>query len=682
VASTRPAGSTGSDAATLNYDYYTADGSGTCGNRPEWAGLLCRTKPAAAITGGGSNPAEAVTSVTTYDRWGNVATLAETANGTTRTTSGTSDSAGRVRQGAISGGTGQAVGSSTVTYNADNGQIATQTSNGQTISYGYDALGRVIAYDDGAGNKSTTWYDTLDRQVKEIDSSPSTVTYDYDVAGNIKTLTDSVAGAFAAAYDADGTVTGETLPGGYALAVTTDPTGDTTSREYTDANGNTVLSDTAETTIQGKQVAHAETSGGTIRSTTAYDALGRLLKATDVTATGCTTREYTLDGSSNRTSLSTTSDDCDSSTDDATKETSSSTYDSADRLISGGTEYDDFGRTTVNGSAKLSYYVNNLVRTETAGSTRKTWSLDAASRTAQVQNATQGDNGTWTDGIAATNHYGDASDNPTWVKQSDGRVSRHVTDPLGQLSAITTADGVTLQLVNLHGDVPVTLTLGSGAATVNHYNEYGQGADANSASAYGWLGGMQRSSDTASGMTLMGLRLYSSKNGRFLSTDPVTGGSCSGYDYACADPVNKSDLSGAMTAGCKTFSKSYKVYEGGVKIQIGTIQMSVQVCVKSSGKISSSRGSSWGDETGTASGMGWKLGIGSANETSRGSFYTNWKATGMGQVCLFKVIPICGFQERYQMTMNYGVKYGPVSGWYKPKWGAKCTNKNCGFKFK
>ncbi|NEE43431.1 hypothetical protein G3M55_02270, partial [Streptomyces sp. SID8455] len=72
-------------------------------------------------------------------------------------------------------------------------------------------------------------------------------------------------------------------------------------------------------------------------------------------------------------------------------------------------------------------------------------------------------------------------------------------------------------------------------------------------SAYGWLGGLQRSSDTAGGMTLMGVRLYSSDTGRFLSTDPVSGGSCSAYDYACADPVNKSDLSGAMTAGCKSF---------------------------------------------------------------------------------------------------------------------------------
>ncbi|BCJ51803.1 hypothetical protein Asp14428_32780 [Actinoplanes sp. NBRC 14428] len=35
-----------------------------------------------------------------------------------------------------------------------------------------------------------------------------------------------------------------------------------------------------------------------------------------------------------------------------------------------------------------------------------------------------------------------------------------------------------------------------------------------------------------------------------LQTDPVAGGSCNAYDYACADPVNKDDTSGNCLAGC------------------------------------------------------------------------------------------------------------------------------------
>jgi RHS repeat-associated protein len=684
VATTRSAGSTGSDAAALNYSYYTADGTGTCSARPEWVGRLCKTAPAAAITGGGSNPAEVTTTVYTYDRWGNIATVVETANGQTRTTTRESDSTGRVTKGAVTEGMGQAVGSSSVSYNEANGQIATQTANGQTISYTYDNLGRQTAYNDGAGNTTTTAYDVLNRPVKTTDSAPSTVIYAYDEAGNAKTLTDSAAGTFTASYDADGVPTGQTLPGNYRLAVTSDPSGNVTARQYTDANGNTVLSDSATATIHGRQAAHTQTSGSTIRTETNYDALGRLVKVADESATGCTTRSYAFDGNSNRTSLTSSSDDCDPSTSDTTTKTTNYTYDTGNRLTSNDAVYDAFGRTITTGSKKLSYYTNDLVHTATVGDQRRTWSLDAASRTAVVRNASQAADGTWTDGGTATNHYGDGSDSPTWTKQPDGKTSRYVSDALGQLAAVTATDGgTTLQMVNLHGDVAATLALDTGAATVSHFDEYGQADVAiTNSSAYGWLGGMRRPSDSMSGLTLMGVRLYSAETGRFLSTDAVTGGSCSSYDYACADPINKSDLTGTMTAGCKTFSKTYKVYEGGVSIQIGTVSLRVQVCVKSSGKISSSRGWSEGDEAGTASKLGWSLGINGAYESSSGTFYTNWAATGKGQVCFFKYTPVCGYQERFKLTMKYGVKYGPVSGWYKPRWKAQCTNSKCKFRFK
>ncbi|WP_328825857.1 hypothetical protein OHT77_00475 [Streptomyces sp. NBC_00252] len=63
---------------------------------------------------------------------------------------------------------------------------------------------------------------------------------------------------------------------------------------------------------------------------------------------------------------------------------------------------------------------------------------------------------------------------------------------------------------------------------------------------YGFFGGEQRSADTLGNLVLMGVRLYGPASGRFLQTDPVVGGSCSNYDYVCADPVNAEDVSGCL----------------------------------------------------------------------------------------------------------------------------------------
>ncbi|MFJ9629212.1 DNRLRE domain-containing protein [Streptomyces sp. NPDC101175] len=545
VATTRTAGSTGSDAGTLTYAYYDADATGTCAS-VAWDGMLCKTTPAAAITGGGTNPTEAVSTVYTYDRWGQTATKAETANNVTRTTTNTVDAAGRPTKTAITGGTGTDTPATTLTYDETNGQIATQTSNSQTIAYGYDDLGRQTSYADGAGNTTTTAYDTLDRPVKTTDSAPSTVTYAYGTAGNLKTLTDSVAGTFTGTYDADGTLVTETLPGNYTLTVTTDPAGQETGRAYTTSDDTTVASDTATYTVTGRQSGHTQTAGSTTQTDYTYDSAGRLTKAADTTATGCTTRAYTFDTNSNRTALTTSSDDCDTSTSDTTANTTSYTYDSADRLVNSGYVYDAFGRTTTSGSTTLAYYTNDLVASETLGTSRNTWTLDATGRLAAQSAQTQATDGTWTTSSSTTNHYGCGCDSPTWTKTGD-TVSRNVKDLTGGLTATTSASGDTvLQLADIHGDVTVQQPLDTTvSSTVQHYDEYGNALDDTVSTTYGWLGSRERSGATLSGYTLMGVRVYDSATGRFLQTDPVYGGNVNPYIYP-TDPINMYDLDGRM----------------------------------------------------------------------------------------------------------------------------------------
>ncbi|MFI6623083.1 DNRLRE domain-containing protein [Streptomyces sp. NPDC050528] len=541
-------GSTGSDAKTTLTTYYSATGSGDCQGHPEWSGLVCRTAPAATITGGGSNPAELPTSTYTYDRYGQVHTLAETANSTTRTTTYTRDAIGRVLTQSVSGGTGTTTPDITYTYDTTTGAPAKQTSNGTTITVTQDELGRQATYDDGTGDTTTTAYDSSDRPVTVTDSAPSTTTYTYDATtGLTATVTDSVAGTFTATgHDADGNLTAETLPGGYTLTQSYDPSGHTTTRTYTDSGGTPVLTDTADYTAGGLRAGHSENNGTTTASTYTYDNADRLTQAADDTGNSCTTRAYTFASATswNRTKLATdtSSTDC-ADTTTTTTTTATHIYDSADRVSDTGYTYDAFGRTTATpDGTTLAYYTNDLVRQETTATTRQTWSLDALQRPASWTTQTLS-NSTWTTTATKTNHYADNTDLPAWTTEdTSGTITRDVDDLTGTLAATTDATGnAVLQLSDLHGDVTVQLTIASTAVASHSYDEFG---NSTSTARYGWLGAHQRSAETPTGLLLMGVRLYSPADGRFLQTDPVPGGSQTAYDYAGQDPVNTSDVMG------------------------------------------------------------------------------------------------------------------------------------------
>ncbi|MFF9131465.1 RHS repeat-associated core domain-containing protein [Streptomyces sp. NPDC014776] len=63
------------------------------------------------------------------------------------------------------------------------------------------------------------------------------------------------------------------------------------------------------------------------------------------------------------------------------------------------------------------------------------------------------------------------------------------------------------------------------------------------ATRYDWLSGKQRSSETLTGLTLIGVRLNPT-TGHFLSTDPIPGGNANAYEYCNGDPVNGFGLEG------------------------------------------------------------------------------------------------------------------------------------------
>ena len=166
-----------------------------------------------------------------------------------------------------------------------------------------------------------------------------------------------------------------------------------------------------------------------------------------------------------------------------------------------------------------------------------------------------------------TNHYTGGGDSPAWIESSAGTWTRYVAGPGGGLVSVTNTGAVELQLANLHSDIVATATTAStGPASYSETTEYGLPRDPTATNRrYGWLGAHQRNTgDTLAQITLMGVRLYNPVTGRFLSVDPVPGGSCNAYDYVCADPVNGLDLDGKRSCGWCRKALKYTAVTAGV----------------------------------------------------------------------------------------------------------------------
>ncbi|MBM6405314.1 hypothetical protein JQN72_13800 [Phycicoccus sp. CSK15P-2] len=413
VTDTRQPLSTGNDAGTTKNAYYTVDAqtgaNATCGGKPEWAGMVCRTYPAAAPSSGLTLP----DATTEYSMWLLPVTVTEKSGGATRTTTTSYDAAERAVStlttlAGMSGSTSRP--GSYTKYDSTTGLVAYSGwlhSGGEAANlagrstYTYDRWGRTTTLVGDAGTVTTS-YDAAGRVASVIDARGST-TYGYDGTGERRGLVTSLtvsrhggkALTWGAAYDADGNMTTQTLPGritqkttydeagepvqlqylGQVTPVTaggTDPdTGETiwtpgaavqdqpwmtwsvgndvTGRVRTEATGMGAAFDTGEgvgsiddVESYAQAVGHATSTSREYR----YDAAGRLVHVTDAASTldqdtgglaaSCTERDYSFDKNGRRTALATITradGDCESAGTTATVTTTG--WDTADRPTTG-----------------------------------------------------------------------------------------------------------------------------------------------------------------------------------------------------------------------------------------------------------------------------------------------------------------------------------------------------------
>ena len=604
VQNRQPSDSTGTTAGTRVTTYYTTAANTTfsaCGGHPEWAGMVCRTGPAAQPAG-----ATIPATMTTYNRYDEPLIVTDTSGSTIRTTTNSYDAAGRLTSTKTSDNlpADVAVLEQDIDYDPTTGTpIKTRSVNaGTTVATAttvYDAIGRVVRRDDGNGNTATTDY-TIDGQLKRIVDAKGTMTYTYDGAsGEHRGLVTSVDAGIGsgvpslttASYDLAGTPT-ITYPNGVVATRVVDTAGTLQSLNYVDSAGTNFAEWDQTFNAYGQLVTSSGPSAAGNRTVTyAYDPAGRLTTASDQMATQCTVRGYGLDGDSNRTSQYAWvgADQAACPTSAAVSVSSmarSSTYDTFDRATattvtgtgagSASYAYDELGRALsvpqvdISGSspvvAGLTYFANDLVATESQiGGVTRTFGLDVLRRL-----------NTWTDTLGilstvVTNHYDGMGDSPAWTTSSDGTtttVRRNIPGPDGNLALTTSVVGAgtasaTLNIVNPHGDVFTTIpdVVNVTAAQVgacNDTDEFGVTLTP-SAPSYGWVGGKLRSTNTATGLIQMGVRVYDPVTGRFLSTDSVYGGNENTYTYP-VDPVNVSDTSGRCP--CAVYGWTLrKVYE-------------------------------------------------------------------------------------------------------------------------
>lgn len=261
--------SNGSDAGTTQTVSYTAGANSVdaaCGNKVEWAGLVCRTFPAAAPSAGAGGTGTLPDSRTTaYTAWLQPLTLVETSGSTTRTTSTRYDAAGRVTATWIttSGLTGSTARPGAFThYRTADGLVdytgalnAAKTDadpTGRTTTT-YDQWGRALTSTNDLGDLTTTTYVAPGQsgagQVATVTDPKGTTTYSYDGTdaegkterrGLLTAQTITRAGAaggsgtldFAAAYDPDGNLVTQKLPGQVIQRTSYDEAGEPVALTY------------------------------------------------------------------------------------------------------------------------------------------------------------------------------------------------------------------------------------------------------------------------------------------------------------------------------------------------------------------------------------------------------------------------------------------------------------------
>jgi RHS repeat-associated protein len=511
---------------TTNFTYYsdTTNPIADCGNKPEWAGLVCVTGSTDGL--GRQQPDIQISSYDFYLRPLISSEIFPKTNGFTNSrtteTSYVSDTGAKAFGAVASTKTsaimnGSAVpGTTTVSnYDAVTGLLSSKTVGSSTTTYSYDKWGRKTALtntpETGVSDTTTWGYIPTGMvgagQVSLVTTPKSSYTYSYGGNGETRSIPTSltVSGLtepYTANYDEAGRMVSQTAPGGVSQTFTFDSAGRVSNMSYLAkvSNGSTTTTvdwmDFTRTYDAQNRVSNETTPGVQpgINNDTVYQYLysdrNRLVNVNQIDNNICINRAYTFDNTGNRTQkvssvLDANNNICGSLVTGETPVTQNLSYNNYSQITNSGYVYDIFGRATtipsgdtanLAGDVTVGYSIEDRITSQKQGATQTNYSYDALGRHYQDKQNTV---------VQVTRYYSDESDNPTWVTSGPtGALTQTdvYTPSLGSSLNVTSTTKTStvnyLNIANLHGDTITSLpipTTGyvSAPSALNVFDEYG-----------------------------------------------------------------------------------------------------------------------------------------------------------------------------------------------------------------